>query len=315
MSDLGLSTIAQLLFRDERSIDFAKTVAELENVLSRLQSQEVRIAWDCDDFVCFDIPGTRIQLAWSEVDRRGYKACLTVSVGPGERASPKFHEAMCSRLVDRIQSRFDPVAVMWCQTDGAIGYEVIDDLLDALPHLGTVLPEIDTLVQALSDQEARLSARPAQARQSAPPSKTRQSASPTEARTSARQTADQTSAKHAETGPPQARKPDARIVAAKDSPDLPKPRDQELERVRLAFYPGDDFGMPYSTQMRLAVHCLNATLILVWMPLGAAMMIYSLLKGEDMQLSSRVMAVTGTLLALAHSPVGMNVAAMANGAG
>lgn len=100
-------------------------------------------------------------------------------------------------------------------------------------------------------------------------------------------------------------------VAANDQPDLPLPRDLELHNVRRALYPDDEAGPPYSTQMRLAAHCLNATLILVWAPLGAAIMTYSILRGENMRLSSRVMAVSGTLYALAHSPIGMTVAAMA----
>lgn len=281
MTDLGLSTIAQLLFPTEQSIDFARTVAELEGVLSRLQSQDVQIAWDCDDFVCFDIPGTRIQLAWSEVDRRGYKACLSVSVGPGQRASKGFHEDMCSRLVDRIQTRFDPVAVLWCQADGVIGAEVIDELLDALPHLGVLLPDIDSLVAALSQQDSFLS-RPAE---------------PVI-----------TSAK----AKPRCLTP---VTPANDQPDLPRPRDVELQNVRHALYPDLEQGPPYTTQMRLAVHCLNATLILVWTPMGAILMTYSILRGENMRLSSRVMAVTGTLLALAHSPLGMTVAAMAKSMG
>ena len=289
MTDLGLSTIAQLLFPHEQSIDFARTVAELEGVLSRLQPHQVRIAWDCDDFVCFDIPGTRIQLAWSEVDRRGYKACLSVSVGPGEMAARGVHEDMCSRLVDRIQTRFDPVAVLWCQAEGVIGADVIDELLDTLPHLGTILPEIDSLVAALTEQEARLSARGGEAEPEPKLAKP----------IAAKPIADQ----------PVADKP--LPVAANDQPDLPLPRDPDLLNIRRALYPDDESGLPYTTQMRLAVHCLNATLILIWAPMGAALMTYSILRGEDMRLSARVMAVTGTLLALAHSPVGMTVAAMA----
>ena len=273
MSDLGLSTIAQLLFPNTASLNFARTVAELEAVLSRPQSCQVRIAWDCDDFVCFDIPGTRIQLAWSEVDRRGYTACLTISVGPVERASPRFHEDMCSRLVERIRTRFDPVAVMWCQAEGDVGADVIDDLLDALPHLGTILPAVETLLDGLSQQEARLSAR----------------------------TTVKDLPKRSLPGP----------VAANDQPDLPRPQDAQLQRVREALYPHERHGRGYSTQMRLAVHCLNATLILVWGPLGAAVMAYSLVKGEDMRLSARIMAVTGTFLAFASTPFGMTVAAMA----
>ena len=298
MSDLGLSTIAQLLFPHEQSIDFARTVAELEGVLSKLQSHAVRIAWDCDDFVCFDIPGTRIQLAWSEVDRRGYKACLSVSVGPGEVASRGYHEDMCSRLVDRIQTRFQPVAVLWCQADGLIGAEVIDGLLDALPHLGTGLPDIESLVAALTAQEARLS-------RGDDPAQPVAGARPVAA---GRVTQVQPAPRPLASAKPAAR---AVPVAANDQPDLPLACDTELRNVRRALYPDDAAGPPYSTQMRLAVHCLNATLILVWAPMGAAMMTYSILRGENMRLSSRVMAVSGTLFALAHSPVGMTVAAMA----
>ena len=291
MTDLGLSTIAQLLFPHEQSIDFARTVAELEGVLSRLQSHDVRIAWDCDDFVCFDIPGTRIQLAWSEVDRRGYKACLSVSVGPGDIAARGFHEDMCSRLVDRIQTRFQPVAVLWCQADGLIGAEVIDDLLDALPHLGAGLPDIESLVAALTAQEARLSRGDGA---DLPPKPAPTRPAPTRPQPVM--------------GKPM---PIPLPVAANDRPDLPLQCDVELQNIRRALYPDDTAGPPYSTQMRLAVHCLNATLILVWAPMGAAMMTYSILRGENMRLSSRVMAVSGTLFALAHSPLGMTVAAMA----
>ena len=85
----------------------------------------------------------------------------------------------------------------------------------------------------------------------------------------------------------------------------------------MALYPPGDpeTVYAYSTQMRLAAHCMNATLILVWAPLGAAVMTYTVLKGENMRLSARMMAVTGTLFALAHSPVGQTMAAMAKSIG
>ena len=276
MSQPGLSTIAQLLYLNEHSIDFARTVAELEGALSRIQPDRVKVAWDCDDFVCFDIPGTRIQLAWAEVDMRGYKACLSVSVGPGGVSARGFHEDMCSRLVDRIKSRFDPVAVLWCQTEGPIGSDVIDDLLTTLPHLNRDLPDIDTVVIALSRQEAELSAQIAPAPKSRRPHRTT-----------------------------------PRPVAANDHLDRLAPQGRDLDSVRRALYPPDSRRQAYSVQMRLAVHCLNATLILVWTPLGAAMMTYSILMGENLPLSSRVMAITGTFLALAQTRVGETMAAVA----
>jgi hypothetical protein len=305
MAELGLSTIAQLLFPGERSIEFARIVSELESVMARFEETELKIAWDCDDFVSFDIPGTRILLSWAQVERRGYGGCLTVSVGPGDSSLRGGHEDLCSRLVDRIQCRFDPVAVLWCQAEGVIDSEVVDALLDNLPHLGTVLPDIDSVVAGLTEQEAALTARKSQP--PAPP--------PTAQTTSA--AARPTPKATPKTVATKAQRPSAKVAmrAANDQPMVPRPRDRELDRVRHALYPQDDRGLPYSTQMRLAVHCLNATLIVVWVPMGAALMTYSILKGENMRLSSRIMAVTGTLLALAHSPLGMTMAALAKSIG
>ena len=77
-----LSTIAQLLYPDLQTLDFARIVAELDTVLLRLRGGEVEITWDCDDLVTFDVPETRILLAWTETGTRGSGGCLTVSVGP-----------------------------------------------------------------------------------------------------------------------------------------------------------------------------------------------------------------------------------------
>ena len=67
MAQLGLSTIAQMLFADGKALDFAKIVSELDSVLTRLRGKEVTITWDCDDLVTFDMPDTRIVLAWADV--------------------------------------------------------------------------------------------------------------------------------------------------------------------------------------------------------------------------------------------------------
>ena len=63
--------------------------------------------------------------------------------------------------------------------------------------------------------------------------------------------------------------------------------------------------------MRLAAHAMNATLIVVWLPLGAAVMTYSLLKGEDIRLTSRLMVLTGCVGALSQSPLAQQLAAIA----
>ncbi|MCF1709665.1 hypothetical protein L0V05_12660 [Tabrizicola sp. J26] len=103
-------------------------------------------------------------------------------------------------------------------------------------------------------------------------------------------------------------------VAANDRPDLPLPMIDELARLRAALYPeepvttAEETARP-TTAMRLAVHAMNATLITVYAPVGAAVMTYSILKGEDMRLSGRMMALAGAFLALTNTPMAHQVMA------
>jgi hypothetical protein len=329
MSSPELSTIAQLLYSDLQTLDFARIVAELDAVLMRLRGSEVEITWDCDDLVTFDVPETRILLAWSETGKRGIGGCLTVSVGPNPAVdAPRAkadHDVLCSRLVEKIEGRFAPESVLWHQMQGPVGSEYVDDLIDALPEVGgPTLPPIDSILDALSRADlhmADLTARPPHPRSTRAPELSRLAMGP--------QHAVEDEVKLAP--PVKAAAPRPILVpatmmdrvaapgfaeAANDWPDLPKPKSAELARLRLALYPVEEVAeqeVVYSTQMRLAAHCMNATLIVVYAPLGAAVMTYSLLRGEDMRLSSRMMAVAGTLFALAHSPVGETMAAMAKG--
>ena len=283
MTSAHLSTIAQLLFAEPAKVDFARIVSELDKVLTRLR-EPVVITWDCDDLVTFDKAGTRILLAWGEVDLAGLGGCLSVSVGPAdEDATPNDinHETLCSHLVERIQARFDPHAILWCQVDGVMDAELLDEMSLSMPDMaGGGLPPVDSILDMVSrgDLHRANTQNPRRL-----------------IRTLAR--------------------PAPRMVAANDQPDLPLPNDADLARLRLALYPPQDPAPPYTTQMRLAVHCMNATLILVWAPMGAAVMTYSLLRGEDMRLSARLMAVTGTLLGLSQTPMGQTMAAVAKSIG
>ncbi len=323
MTNRGQSTIAQLVFPPSGSLDFARIVSELESVLSRLRGDEVEIEWDCDDLVTFDIPGTRILLAWSEVARRCRFGCLTVSVGPGlvprgdyEHAD---HEILCSRLVERIQTRFDPTAVLWCLIDGGVDAEQVDTLVEELPDMGADLPPVDSILDSLSRTDAFMATRKAAAPSEAMLERTMRAAALAAQRRVLPKIADipsQTKATQAALqpdGPNSHQTPPGE--AANDTPDLPPMQLNELYRLREALYPVDlgEEQVVYSTQMRLAAHCMNATLILVWAPLGAAVMTYSVLRGENMRLSSRLMAMSGTVFALAHSPIGETMAAMAQG--
>ena len=334
MASPDLSTIAQLLYPDQHSLDFARIVAELVEVLTRLRGADVKIIWDCDDLVTFDVPETRILLAWSETEKHGLGGCLTVSVGPNPSAEPSSgnseHDVMCSRLVERIQSRFAARGVLWRQVAGAVGADYVDDLIDTLPDLGstglpdpgiTGLPPIDSILDDLSQADlhmAGLQSRPPHPRSGRAAELSRMAMQPGPASVDdmAKAADEIVTPVAASLLYEMAHNPVAGFgEPANDQPHLPITKSAELARLRDAIYRAEDAPdqVVYSTQMRLAAHCMNATLIVVWAPLGAAVMTYSLLKGENMRLSSRLMAVSGTLFALAHSPVGQTLSAMASG--
>lgn len=85
---------------------------------------------------------------------------------------------------------------------------------------------------------------------------------------------------------------------ANDIPDLPVPLHEHLTRVRHALYAdGSDRAetASQSTQMRLATYAMNATLLVVVFPAGAAVTVYSLLRGSDIRVSAKAMAIVAAV--------------------
>ena len=268
MTHVAHSTIAQAIYANPQDCSFVRVVAELENLLSRLRNTALRTRWDYEDVVVFDIGETRIVLGWSEDMTDDLPACLLVSVGPlptvADPSHDPTHEVLCSRLVERIQTRYAPDAVLWRQLPLAIEPELVDALIDSLPSIRDVLG----------------------------------TAAPQEP----------------EAAKPAVRQPVLVMAAmpANDRPDLPKPAESELSRVRAALYPAPEAPIERETaQLRLAAQAMNATLIVVWMPLGVAAMTYSLMKGENIGFSARMLAMTGTLMAFSQTPFGQQVVAFA----
>ncbi len=311
------STIAQVLFETTETPNFAHIVAELEEVLVRHKADLLETAWDCNDLVFFDLDETRLALAYAEFPDEPVQACLTISVGPRWEAQhieddPGF-DVLCSRIVERLQSRYMPLAVLWNQTDEEVSADLLDALTDALPMPSALLPPIDALIdpllQTADDAEAarapihsvRHTERPQEetltrlARPKSPPHRLNRAGTAG------------TGEREIPTG--------AAAPPANDIPAITAARSPDLSALHQAL--GSDAAetgeaeQKLSTQMRLAVHAMNATLIVVWLPLGAAAMTYSLLKGEDIKFSGRMMAVTGALLAFAQSPLTHTVVAAA----
>lgn len=330
MSDASLSTIAQLVCSLETPVNFARLVGDLDAVLSRFNDTRLQVTWDCEDIAIFDMPGTRIMLGWSEDTGRGC-SCLSVAVGPSPippvPGSREGNDALCVRLVERVQPRLNPRAVIWTQVEGLIASDTIDDLSDTLPRLDRA--------DRLYEERAAKAARPVEVEEpveAAP-------IAPNVVTEEVEQMAEPVSATIIEL-PPQrskagrlpnvrrprinvasaaqrAKAPAAKAATANDRPDMPRLHDPELGRLREALYAPAQ-TMPDTTeedrpsdQMRLAIHAMNATLIVVYAPLGVAVMTYTLLKGEDLKLSARLMLLVGSFAMMAQTPIGQTVAALA----
>lgn len=272
MSVASLSTIAQLLCQNEQTLNFARLVSDLDAVLERMRDLHRKVTWDCDDVAIFDLPGTRILLAWSDEPGQGLTGILTLSVGPSPLPRPPGaipdYNALCARLVERVQERMAPSAILWHQIDCMMSAEWVDLLIDTLPDL----PDFMTPGPDLNLSEGQT---PVSALSAILPDRNR-----------------------------------TRGGVANDRPHLPRHHDPDLQRLRAALYE-DEEDTSASVPLRLAVHAMNATLIMVWLPLGAAAMAHGVMRGEDMRLASRLMVLTGTIGALAQTPWGQSVAAMA----
>ncbi|MDT8856065.1 hypothetical protein RNZ50_13785 [Paracoccaceae bacterium Fryx2] len=270
MNDATASTIAQLLFASHTPLNFALIVGEMDAALDKCCSGPRAFVWDCEDVAVFDTDGTRMVLGHSDSPGGGHAGCLTIAVGPSPGCltpSPLAlrHDGLCRLIVDRVQSRHPAGTVLWHQTPQVVTPDLVDALIDALPDATALsAPQPEAEAAAIVVVAPHIRRVPL-----APPA--------------------------------------AAPCAGNDRPDLPCPQLEQMQRVRDALYPAPEPAGPAakpSTPMRLAVHTVNATLIVVSLPVGAALMTYTLLRGEDMQLSARVMAVTGTLVGLSHSPLG-----------
>jgi hypothetical protein len=79
----------------------------------------------------------------------------------------------------------------------------------------------------------------------------------------------------------------AATVPANDAPD---PALAEATRLRAALY--EPLASP-NTALRLAAHALNASMVAICLPVGAAAMTYTFLRGEDLTASARMLALLG----------------------
>ncbi|MES2664707.1 MAG: hypothetical protein V4712_01330 [Pseudomonadota bacterium] len=339
MTQINHSTIVQLLFCAPPRLNFASLVTELETALDQASAGRCDVDWDHDDIVVFQADGCRFVLALVMQPSQEFAACLTLSVGPAEgfheRNLPILTEAACRMIINRLDLRYSPDDQRWHTVAGVIGADEIDALHEALAEAdrksGQTSPiaDIAYLVPKLTQKAAVDSGEDVQIPDAEPvafggqdpnirhvyPVKVSNRAAKETARSSLvphdkfeRALIRKLHAAHvdhvAEVAVEVAASRALAPEVANDRPDLPVApgeNEQVIRRVRAALYPVAEAPPRVSTPLRLAAHSMDTTLIIVALPVGAAMLTYSLLRGGNANVSGRMMAITGTLLALTQT--------------
>lgn len=106
------------------------------------------------------------------------------------------------------------------------------------------------------------------------------------------------------------------MVVANDTPDLPSPKASQAERIRKALYPDEVATQPALSprdrplEHRLAIYTLNTTLLVISLPVGAAMLTYNALGRESLTNTARAMAITGVGIFYSQLPIAQKLLAL-----
>lgn len=279
------STIAQFVFDRDPALNLQVLVRELDAALERSGAGRRVVTWDCDDLAFVDLDAVRFTLSYSGDPTPGLPASLMISVGPtpGRHdfgADRRRYELLCHLLADRLRQRFAPRETLWHQVAGPVTADLVDDLFARLPEMSAAAPV------------SRRSA-PAEMIRAFPETEDDMPVSFVEKALAIR-------AAKAERAKAR-RKADAPAPTAANAPARdPERHAPELARVRSALYAEDVETPPENIRMRLAASTMDVTLMMVYLPMGAAMLTVSLLRGGNVTNSARVMALTCTALAFGH---------------
>lgn len=286
------STIAQFVFDRDPALNLPVLVRELDDALGRSGAGDRRITWDCEDLVFVDLHGARFTLSYTGEPALGLPSSLMISVGPGpdnlyDATDRRRYEDLCHLIADRLRARFAPRETLWHQVAGPVTADLVDNLFDRLPDFSA-----PSAARPLTRRSA-----PAEAVRAFPEADGDMPVSFVEKAMAIK------AAKAERALSAMSRLSSAAIAPTTPANSQPTPArnsPQDLEHIRSALYPAEPESTGQNVRMRLAASTLDVTLMVVYLPMGAAMLTCSLLRGGDVHASGRVMALTCTLLALGH---------------
>ena len=318
MVAINTSTSVSLLYVERPNLNFARCVDNLEKALRDTAHVHFQMSWDNDDYVQFDIDGSRVVLGFDTLTPSApvsrakpaephYAAALVMAVGPGLRRGEatliaRNAQALCSTVIDSIDHWHPADLTLWKQIDGVFTADHFDELVDIAinlpPEKGSIFIE-EAEVRTAAQNGSKFGAVPEKRLMDRAAAEIR----PRQVYPSLVKEPPPRPAPLLPQHPPM-QALNIRVTAANDAPHLPHPMQEELARIRAALYPPEPKAAVTEKEplaRRLTLYTFNTTLLIVSLPVGAALLTYNVLGHEDSRVTARLMAVTGVIVGLLHT--------------
>jgi hypothetical protein len=265
--------VGHLLYPERPSLNFRRLVADLDAALAGAGAEEWTTTLARDGLAVIDAGTSRIAVAMAEnLDTRGATAItVTVGVGPEEAAGEGLarKQAVLARLIaDRVAARTPPTETIWTESDEVATPEFLERRAE------------DLAARRRTGEDVRSEL--AEARRVRP----------------------------------------RRFVDLEDLPRLMARVEATLDARRTKWDESTAVDLPpmdlsglvddavepkaASAPLRMAAHLIDATVMVLLLPVGAAMMVYSLTRGADLNTSARVMTLTALGMGAAHLSGGLD---------
>jgi hypothetical protein len=268
------TTIGQLVYDTEPAVDFPRLVADLEVALAGSEGGKRRLTFHGDRIAFIDAGSSRVTVAFAtDLDEKGGAAVLvTVGYAPimdGDLRLARRRSVLARLIAERVAERFPPADTVWTETEDEATPDLVSRLIERLTADRQSL---------LETRNARAREKRASPRHFVEPDDLPRMVARIDAALAARR----------------AGRPGRAALAGGGTVQLDISDLAALDRATEA---ANRAGTP-SAPMRLAAHMIDATLMVVALPVGAAMMIYSLSRGANLNTSARAMALSGIGIAI-----------------
>ncbi len=308
--------ITSLVYSRFPGIEFADLVDELDTALSGTGR------WDGDSNAIFEVEGSRVVIGLEDHRLQpdayrkltlGAEATLVLSIGPGpdpDLPSPlePHRHSLLSALAERINRTFPCNLMLWSETEEVFEPTRYAPLVSMSAYCNAEMPTWQDLALPDAPQTAK--------ERKAPPRSIK-------VLTRKFHTLDLTAAPMETVAEPRLvpidDAPPAQVAVLADLPVqiaafAPPPRvfadtvphvaaadlvvAQALHPVAAAKPPATE--PTGSLPQRLTIHVMNMMLMLVALPIGCILLVYNMVRGEDLRTSARAIAMASTLIGLAQ---------------